>query len=74
MTTKRLRIFAGGVLAGGLLLGSAGLVAAANPTASPSANPTGPTMPSSGWAGMMGGSGMMGPARRRGLPGHDQAP
>ena len=61
MTTKRRGLVAGGLLAGALLLGTAGLVAAQDPTTTPTANP--------GWggAGMMGGqlngqlgAGMMG--------------
>ena len=58
MTTKRRGLVAGGLLAGALLLGTAGLVAAQDPTTTPTANP--------GWggAGMMNGqmgSGMMTP-------------
>ena len=56
MTTKRRGLVAGGLLAGALLLGTAGLVAAQDPTTSPTANP--------GWggAGVMGGqmNGQMG--------------
>lgn len=56
MTTKRRGLVAGGLLAGALLLGTAGLVAAQDPTTTPTANP--------GWggAGMMGGqmNGQMG--------------
>ena len=55
MTSKKLGMVAGGALAGTLLLGTAGLVAAQDPTASPS---TGPGM--MGGSGMMGGAGMMG--------------
>lgn len=55
MAARRIGLVAGGILAGGLLLGTAGLVAAQNPTASPSASST-----PSGSSGMMGGSGMMG--------------
>lgn len=54
MRSKRLRILAGGALAGTLLLGTAGLVAAQDPTPTPS--------PSMGGAGMIGGAGMMGSA------------
>ena len=50
MTSKRLGILAGGALVGTLLLGMAGLVAAQDPTATPT--------PSMG-PGMMGGTGMM---------------
>ena len=49
MMTKRLGILAGTALAGTLLLGTAGLVAAQDPTPTPSSR-TG--------AGMMGGAGM----------------
>ena len=56
MTTKRRGLVAGGLLAGALLLGTAGLVAAQDPTTTPTANP--------GWggAGVMGGqmNGQMG--------------
>ena len=48
MTSKRLGILAGGALAGTILLGGAGLVAAQDPTPTPSMGP-----------GMMGGQ--MGP-------------
>ena len=53
MTSKRRGLIIGGVLAGSLLLGSAGLVAAQDPTASPS-----PSATWSGAAGMMGGADM----------------
>ena len=49
MTTKRRGLVAGGLLAGALLLGTAGLVAAQDPTTTPTANPAW------GGAGMMGG-------------------
>ena len=51
MTSKKLGIVAGSALAGALLLGTAGLAAAQDPTATPSPNP---------WSGMTGGAGMMG--------------
>lgn len=57
MQSKSIRVLAGGLLAGALALGTAGLVAAQDPT--PKATPT-----PSGWVGprgMMGtGGGMMG--------------
>ncbi|MBF6606321.1 MAG: hypothetical protein IVW53_12135 [Chloroflexi bacterium] len=55
MTSKRRGLIIGSVLAGSLLLGSAGLVAAQDPTASPSPNATW-----SGSVGMMGGGGTVG--------------
>ena len=51
MASKRIGILAGSALAGALLLGTAGLVAAQDPTATPSPAP---------WSGMTGGAGMMG--------------
>lgn len=51
MASKKLGILAGSALAGTLLLGTAGLVAAQDPTATPSPTP---------WSGMTGGAGMMG--------------
>ena len=53
MASKRIGILAGGALAGALLLGTAGLALAQDPTPSPTANPM-------GGSGMMGGSGTMG--------------
>ena len=53
MASKRIGILAGAALAGTLLLGTAGLVLAQDPTPSPRVTPS--------WGpGMMGGSGMMG--------------
>ncbi len=55
MTTKRVNLLAGTILAGALLLGTAGLVLAQEPTPGPS--------PSADWctpATMMGGQGMTG--------------
>ena len=55
MTTKRVNLLAGTILGGALLLGTAGLVLAQDPTPGPS--------PSADWrtpATMMGGQGMMG--------------
>ena len=51
MASRKIGILAGGALAGALLLGTAGLVAAQDPTATPSPTP---------WSGMTGGAGMMG--------------
>ena len=60
MTSKRIGIFAGGALAGALLLGTAGLALAQDPSPSPTTPSRGPGMMGGG-AGMMGGgSGMMG--------------
>ena len=56
MTTKRTNLLAGTVLGGALLLGTAGLVLAQGPTATPTPSPTTGTP-----GGMMGaGQGMMG--------------
>lgn len=55
MTTKRVNLLAGTILGGALLLGTAGLVLAQDPTPGPS--------PSVDWrtpGNMMGGQGMMG--------------
>ena len=52
MATTRLGLIAGAALAGVLLLGSSGLVAAQDPSPTPSASATAPSA-------MMGGSGMM---------------
>ncbi|HVA86033.1 MAG TPA: hypothetical protein VNF73_06900 [Candidatus Saccharimonadales bacterium] len=71
MTSKRRGLIIGGVLAGSLLLGSAGLVAAQDPTASPS-----PSATWSGAAGMMGGAGaagMMGGADMKAMAGLHQS-
>ena len=51
MTTKRRGLVAGSMLAGALLLGTAGLAAAQDPTTTPTPNPAW------GGAGMMGGQG-----------------
>ena len=48
MASKRIGLMTGGLLAGALLLGTAGLVAAQDPTATPSPTMVGP-------GGMMGG-------------------
>ena len=54
MTTDRMRLFGGAILTGALLLGTAGLALAQEPTASPGGDRTGP-----GGSGMTGGQGMM---------------
>jgi hypothetical protein len=53
MTTNRVRLVGGAILTGVLLLGTAGLALAQDPTASPGSDWTGS-------GGMMGGQGMMG--------------
>lgn len=60
MAAKRIGIMTGGVLAGALLLGTAGLALAQDPSPAPA---TGPSWSSGmmGGSGMTGGSGMMGP-------------
>ena len=50
MTTKRVNLIGGGLLAGAFLLGTAGLALAQGPTPSPGTNWTGP-------GGTMGGQG-----------------
>jgi len=67
MASKRTAILAGGALAGAILLGTAGLALAQDPSPSPSGTPTwGPGMMGGQWgSGMMGnqsGAGMMGGA------------
>jgi Spy/CpxP family protein refolding chaperone len=59
MTSKKLGILAGSALAGALLLGTAGLAAAQDPTATPSPTP---------WSGM-NGAGMMGGQNGGGMMG-----
>jgi Spy/CpxP family protein refolding chaperone len=59
MTSKKLGILAGSALAGALLLGTAGLAAAQDPTATPSPTP---------WSGM-NGAGMMGDQNGGGMMG-----
>jgi len=60
MASKKPGILAGSALAGALLLGTAGLVAAQDPTATPSPTP---------WSGMTGGVGMMGDQNGGGMMG-----
>ena len=68
MASKRIGILAGGTLAGALLLGTAGLALAQDPTPSPSASPFwGPGMMGGGSGMMGGGSGMMGGGSGMGL-------
>ena len=55
MTTRRFGLISGGILAGALLLSTAGLAAAQDPTATPGASPSRDSM-----AGMMGSQGMGG--------------
>ena len=68
MTPKRIGIVMGGLVAGALLLGTAGLVAAQDPTATPMPSPT-----AVGPGGMMGGgqngTGMMGGQMGAGMMG-----
>ena len=62
MTTKRVNLIGGGLLAGAFLLGTAGLALAQGPTPSPGTNWTGPggTMGGQGQGQGMGGQGMTG--------------
>jgi len=78
MTSKKLGILAGSALAGVLLLGTAGLVAAQDPTATPSPRPwsgmngagmMGGQMGSGMMGGQMGGAGMMGGQDGNGMMG-----
>ena len=64
MTTKRINILAGTILGGALLLGTAGLAFAQDPTADPSPQ-TVPGMSGGAMSGgMMGGQGMNGAQMR----------
>ena len=69
MTTKRVNILAGAILGAVLILGTAGLVLATDPTSSPTASPTS-GMPGGmmGGEGMMGGQGMMGGMEAGSMP------
>jgi len=74
MTSKRIGLVTGGMLAGALLLGTAGLVAAQDPTTTPSPTTVGPggMMGGQNGAGMMGGqngAGMMGGQNGAGMMG-----
>jgi hypothetical protein len=64
MTSKRVSLFAGTILGGALLLGTAGLALAQDPTATPSPSVTrgtfGGMMGSQGVQGMMGSQGVQG--------------
>jgi hypothetical protein len=64
MTSKRVSLFAGTILGGALLLGTAGLALAQDPTATPSPSVTrgtfGGVMGSQGVQGMMGSQGVQG--------------
>ncbi len=55
MTSKRVSIFAGTILGGALLLGTAGLALAQDPTATPSPSVTQGMMSGQSVQGMMGG-------------------
>jgi len=71
MASKRIGLMTGGLLAGALLLGTAGLVAAQDPTTTPSPTTVGPggMMGGQNGAGMMGGGGMMGGQNGGGMMG-----
>ena len=74
MTSKRMGLLTGGVLAGVLLLGTAGLAAAQDPTTAPRPDRVGPAgmMGGQNGAGMMGGqngAGMMGGQNGAGMMG-----
>jgi hypothetical protein len=58
MTTKRVNLLAGTLLGSALLLGTAGLVLAQDPTSTPA--PAAASETCGDMAGMMGGQGMMG--------------
>ncbi len=67
MASKRIGLLTGGMLAGALLLGTAGLVVAQGPASTPTPSPTG-----IGPGGMMGGqmgTGMMGGQMGAGMMG-----
>ena len=64
MTTRRFGLISGGILAGALLLSTAGLAAAQDPTATPGASPSRDSM-----AGMMGSQGMGGMMGSQGMGG-----
>jgi hypothetical protein len=67
MTSKRIGLVTGGLLAGALLLGTAGLVAAQDPTATPTPGPT--TVSPGGMMGGQMGAGMMGGQMGAGMMG-----
>lgn len=77
MTLKRQGLITGGVLAGVLLLGTAGLAAAQDPSSSPTPNPmwTGPGagMMGAGMSGQMGATMMDGGQMGAGMSGQMQA-
>jgi hypothetical protein len=67
MASKRIGLVTGGLLAGALLLGTAGLVAAQDPTATPTPGPT--TVSPGGMMGDQMGAGMMGGQMGAGMMG-----
>jgi hypothetical protein len=73
MTSKRVSLFAGTILGGALLLGTAGLALAQDPTATPSPSVTrgtfGGMMGSQGVQGMMGSQGVQGMMGSQGVQG-----
>ena len=64
MTTRRFGLITGGILAGALLLSTAGLAAAQDPTAMPESSRS-----TKGMDGMMGGQGMDGMMGGQGMDG-----
>ena len=67
MASKRIGLVTGGLLAGALLLGTASLVAAQDPTTTPSPSPT--VVTPGGMMGGQNGSGMMGGQMGAGMMG-----
>ena len=60
MTTKRTNVLAGTLIGGILLLATAGLVLAQDPTSTPTPSSMAGTCSAMGGQGMMGGQGLMG--------------
>ena len=69
MASKRLGFITGGLLTGALLLGTAGLALAQDPTSTPTASPSGIGQMGAGMMGGQNGTGMMGGQMGAGMSG-----